>query len=287
MFGAYRMCVIDMRVLKSLQNFKNLKGTSVLLLAAFTSYCSSKADFMSGRACNFSTFDGIKAAYPAALQFHVVTSPQLEKSLDEQLGPCAIHLVSCFTMDSECLIIVLDLGFTLSWNLRNWEIDEAEKKHENICIVSCWPFVSLRMLHTFLPGVKIEVGQMASKENSPGVTMLQAIPPACEHRTKESWTSPGSYESEGLAKDSQLSCKMLISEVFPAEGWDMFILDVYSLWFGNSINLAYLTMLEFNACCMGIKTPVRWELAFFGVGFQEFTPSHGITFESIRNNWIM
>ena len=108
------MCVIDMRVLKSLQNFKNLKGTSVLLLAAFTSYCSSKADFMSGRACNFSTFDGIKAAYPAALQFHVVTSPQLEKSLDEELGPCAIHLGSCFTMDSECLMIVLDLGFTLS-----------------------------------------------------------------------------------------------------------------------------------------------------------------------------
>lgn len=84
MFGAYRMCVIDMHVLKSLQNFKNLKGTSVLLLAAVTSYCSSKADFMSGRAC-FSTFDGIKAAYPAALQFHVVTSPQLEKSLDEEL----------------------------------------------------------------------------------------------------------------------------------------------------------------------------------------------------------
>jgi len=114
MFGAYQICVIDMRVLKSLQNFKNLKGTSVLLLAVFTSYCSSKADFMSGRACNFSTFDGIKAAYPAALQFHVVTSPQLEKSLDEELGPCAIHLVSCFTMDSECLMIVLDLGFTLS-----------------------------------------------------------------------------------------------------------------------------------------------------------------------------
>lgn len=118
-------------------------------------------------------------------------------------------------------------------------------------------------------------------------TMLQAIPPAtCEHRRKESWTSPGSYESEGLAKDSQLSCKMLISEV-KAEGWDMFILDVYSLWFGNSINLAYLTMLEFNACCMGIKTPVRLELAIRRPWFQEFTPSHGITFESIRNNWIM
>ena len=37
------------------------------------------------------TFDSIKAAYPAALQFHVVTSPQLEKSL-EKLRPRAIIL---------------------------------------------------------------------------------------------------------------------------------------------------------------------------------------------------
>lgn len=284
MFGAYQICVIDMRVLKSLQNFKNLKGTSVLLLAVFTSYCSSKADFMSGRACNFSTFDGIKAAYPAALQFHVVTSPQLEKSLDEELGPCAIHLVSCFTMDSECLMIVLDLGFTLSWNLRNWEIDEAEKKHENICIVSCWPFVSLRMLHTFLPGVKIEVGKMASKENSP-----------CSKQSRQPPVNTGEKRAEPrqVHTNPKVLRKIRSSLArcwFPRlrrKGWDMFILDVYSLWFGESIDLAYLTMLEFNACCMGIKTPVRWELAIRRPWFQEFTPSHGITFESIRNNWIM
>ena len=180
MFGAYRMCVIDMHVLKSLQNFKNLKGTSVLLLAAFTSYCSSKADFMSGRACNdfWQHQGGISCS--AAVSCRYISAAWEEPWWTTwTLVPSILSVVSLWIQSVWWL---LDLGFTLSWNLRNWEIDEAEKNMRT-CIVSCWLLFPKDV--TYLSARREDWGGTDGKQRK--LTMLQAIPPAtCEHRRKES-----------------------------------------------------------------------------------------------------